>query len=104
MTSSVQFGLRKRQKVDVFPQAFSEESDEESNPQLSEGDVNAQVKQLQVNRLKVFRTLHINGDQRHWQTSVTWLNRHAVCRRKAAGMLRMDNILLRSEHGIKRYQ
>ena len=103
MTSSVQFGLRKRQKVDVSPQAFSEESDEESNPQLSEGDVNAQVNQLQVNRLKVFRTIHINGDQRHWQTSVTWLNRH-VCRRKAAGMLRMGNILLRSEHGIKRYQ
>ncbi len=50
MTSSVQFGLRKRQKIDVPPQAFSEESDEESNPQLSEGDVDAKVKQLQASK------------------------------------------------------
>ncbi|BDA43397.1 probable tetratricopeptide repeat protein 33 [Coccomyxa sp. Obi] len=47
MKSSVQFGLRKRQKVDAPPQAFSDESDEESIPQLSEENVNAKVKQLQ---------------------------------------------------------
>lgn len=50
MTSTVHFGLRKRQKIDVPPQAFSEESDEESNPQLSEEDLNAKVKQLQVSK------------------------------------------------------
>lgn len=51
MTTSVQFGLRKRQKIDVTPQAFRDDSDEDSDPHLSEEDVNAEVKQLQVLQL-----------------------------------------------------
>ncbi len=47
MSSSIHFGLRKRQKIEVPPQAFSD-PDEDSDLPESEQDVEAQVKQLQV--------------------------------------------------------
>lgn len=53
MSSSIQFGLRKRQKIEQPPQAFSD-PDEDSDLPGSEQDVEAQIKQLQVKNSIVF--------------------------------------------------
>lgn len=93
--TSINFGLRKKRKIEVPPQAFSD-PDGDSDEHNTVEDIEAHIRLLQVTFMhSVITRAHI-----HFPALMKF--RRTWHRRRAAGMLKMGNILLPSEHGIVR--
>ncbi|EIE22408.1 TPR-like protein [Coccomyxa subellipsoidea C-169] len=86
MSSSIHFGLRKRQKIEVPPQAFSD-PDEDSDLPESEQDVEAQVKQLQEEGSRYAEDGQYSAAIRTWDRAIAMRPSNAVLHELKAQVL-----------------